>query len=126
MRSAIPPGSISNSYYRAARRSVEAILRTSQPTGRERRRAFPRRASIAASTGRVAHAPATRGPRAGRRTGDGRELRATRSEEHTSERQSLRHLVCRLLLEKIIQDNLHKWLYIFLLRLGHCVYYHPS
>src|ERR1017187_1684894 len=77
MRSAIPSGSISNSYYRAARRSVEAILRTSQPTGRERRRAFPRRASIAASTGRVAHAPATRGPRAGRRTGDGRELRAT-------------------------------------------------
>src|SRR5205814_9517227 len=29
-----------------------------------------------------------------------REPRATRSEEHTSELQSLRHLVCRLLLEK--------------------------
>src|ERR1035441_5971919 len=28
-----------------------------------------------------------------------------RSEEHTSELQSLRHLVCRLLLEKIIQDK---------------------
>src|SRR5258705_9166775 len=28
---------------------------------------------------------------------------ATRSEEHTSELQSLRHLVCRLLLEKKIQ-----------------------
>src|SRR5947199_4913537 len=28
------------------------------------------------------------------------ELRGTRSEEHTSELQSLRHLVCRLLLEK--------------------------
>src|SRR5262245_22219818 len=27
-------------------------------------------------------------------------VRATRSEEHTSELQSLRHLVCRLLLEK--------------------------
>src|SRR5215212_12078816 len=27
-------------------------------------------------------------------------LRSTRSEEHTSELQSLRHLVCRLLLEK--------------------------
>src|SRR5258705_9166515 len=27
-------------------------------------------------------------------------FRATRSEEHTSELQSLRHLVCRLLLEK--------------------------
>src|SRR5437899_5822204 len=35
--------------------------------------------------------------------GDGplrEELRAQRSEEHTSELQSLRHLVCRLLLEK--------------------------
>src|SRR5258705_8931101 len=29
-----------------------------------------------------------------------RRLRAPRSEEHTSELQSLRHLVCRLLLEK--------------------------
>src|SRR5205814_2948716 len=29
-----------------------------------------------------------------------RELRAARSEEHTSELQSLRHLVCRLLHEK--------------------------
>src|SRR5438045_8013906 len=28
------------------------------------------------------------------------EIRRTRSEEHTSELQSLRHLVCRLLLEK--------------------------
>src|SRR5262245_62997749 len=30
----------------------------------------------------------------------GQERRRTRSEEHTSELQSLRHLVCRLLLEK--------------------------
>src|SRR5258705_2241566 len=30
--------------------------------------------------------------------------RATRSEEHTSELQSLRHLVCRLLLEKKKED----------------------
>ena len=37
MRSAIPSGSISNRYYRAVRENVEAILRTSQPTGRERR-----------------------------------------------------------------------------------------
>src|SRR5438045_6919631 len=29
-----------------------------------------------------------------------RDIRETRSEEHTSELQSLRHLVCRLLLEK--------------------------
>src|SRR5262245_64854377 len=31
---------------------------------------------------------------------DGKERRFFRSEEHTSELQSLRHLVCRLLLEK--------------------------
>src|SRR5437899_12173687 len=46
-----------------------------------------------------------RRPRAGcaacRRTSrPGREVRRQRSEEHTSELQSLRHLVCRLLLEK--------------------------
>src|SRR5205814_10235788 len=33
-------------------------------------------------------------------------FRIFRSEEHTSELQSLRHLVCRLLLEK--KNNLHK------------------
>src|SRR5262245_63448771 len=33
-------------------------------------------------------------------TWDGRSQRNGRSEEHTSELQSLRHLVCRLLLEK--------------------------
>src|SRR5258705_7688006 len=32
--------------------------------------------------------------------GPGGQLRFVRSEEHTSELQSLRHLVCRLLLEK--------------------------
>src|SRR5262245_13094428 len=32
----------------------------------------------------------------------------TRSEEHTSELQSLRHLVCRLLLEKKKKKNIHK------------------
>src|SRR5437899_6225505 len=37
-----------------------------------------------------------------RRTGDGV---AARSEEHTSELQSLRHLVCRLLLEKKKEIN---------------------
>src|SRR5436853_2888221 len=35
-------------------------------------------------------------------TGSGR---SRRSEEHTSELQSLRHLVCRLLLEKKNKDN---------------------
>src|SRR5262245_63627037 len=33
-------------------------------------------------------------------------LRAERSEEHTSELQSLRHLVCRLLLEKKKKKNI--------------------
>src|SRR5205814_8538204 len=48
--------------------------------------------------------PAGRGPRrrrAGRPAAGGHRQRAVhRSEEHTSELQSLRHLVCRLLLEK--------------------------
>src|SRR5436853_3458161 len=33
--------------------------------------------------------------------------RRARSEEHTSELQSLRHLVCRLLLEKKKKNNIH-------------------
>src|SRR5437899_8856175 len=45
---------------------------------------------------------ATRGPRTARAAPRPRRgyLVTTRSEEHTSELQSLRHLVCRLLLEK--------------------------
>src|SRR5262245_63261238 len=39
-------------------------------------------------------------PAAARLTRSGRWLALIRSEEHTSELQSLRHLVCRLLLEK--------------------------
>src|SRR5205814_10234775 len=39
-------------------------------------------------------------PRAGRQDFLGRGIEDRRSEEHTSELQSLRHLVCRLLLEK--------------------------
>src|SRR2546425_8665677 len=39
-------------------------------------------------------------PRAGAGPGHGRELLEQRSEEHTSELQSLAYLVCRLLLEK--------------------------
>src|SRR5471030_188493 len=35
--------------------------------------------------------------------------RGGRSEEHTSELQSLRHLVCRLLLEKKNSRNGHSW-----------------
>src|SRR5205814_3657472 len=47
--------------------------------------------------------PADPGPPAsasGPRRGSARTGRSPRSEEHTSELQSLRHLVCRLLLEK--------------------------
>src|SRR5437899_4367117 len=40
------------------------------------------------------------GPVTGFDTGPGNVLLDARSEEHTSELQSLRHLVCRLLLEK--------------------------
>src|SRR5258705_13848598 len=36
-----------------------------------------------------------------------RSLQGNRSEEHTSELQSLRHLVCRLLLEK--KKKRHRW-----------------
>src|SRR5262245_63152086 len=40
-------------------------------------------------------------------------LDKTRSEEHTSELQSLRHLVCRLLLEKkISRDDIFLWHFI--------------
>src|SRR5262245_63044685 len=37
----------------------------------------------------------------------GRRFQVLRSEEHTSELQSLRHLVCRLLLEKKKKTNKH-------------------
>src|SRR5947199_7991866 len=51
------------------------------------------------------HGPAAEFRSAGKRRADARRLalvggRNSRSEEHTSELQSLRHLVCRLLLEK--------------------------
>src|SRR2546425_9027366 len=39
-----------------------------------------------------------------------RKLRGWRSEEHTSELQSLAYLVCRLLLEKKKKDTDHRWL----------------
>src|SRR3989441_9296410 len=45
------------------------------------------------------------GPRAGR---VGRAARGARSEEHTSELQSLAYLVCRLLLEKKKKINEHR------------------
>src|SRR3712207_7065470 len=50
--------------------------------------------------------------RAARAAGDAKEaarLLGARSEEHTSELQSRQYLVCRLLLEKIL-DEFHAWL----------------
>src|SRR5436853_4365218 len=41
-------------------------------------------------------------------SGSGRSCLAPRSEEHTSELQSLRHLVCRLLLEKKKKTSLDR------------------
>src|SRR5687767_15365719 len=42
--------------------------------------------------------------------GSGRHQRRSRSEEHTSELQSLAYLVCRLLLEKKKNDNTSRYL----------------
>src|SRR5258705_5639988 len=48
-----------------------------------------------------------------RRTFDLRSFQRPRSEEHTSELQSLRHLVCRLLLEKKkIKNRCSLWKYV--------------
>src|SRR3989441_7205856 len=49
--------------------------------------------------------PGVPGGRAGPRDGRGRTPGAARSEEHTSELQSLAYLVCRLLLEKKKKNN---------------------
>src|SRR3712207_8501937 len=51
---------------------------------------------------RRARAASTEGPTGGRHVPcrNGRPVRSTRSEEHTSELQSRQYLVCRLLLEK--------------------------
>src|SRR5205814_8862972 len=60
----------------------------------------PRPFAVAARFGRAGQGRPQRGlevPRQGRGAGPGGRHR---SEEHTSELQSLRHLVCRLLLEK--------------------------
>src|SRR5437899_4389222 len=50
------------------------------------------------AAGRFPKPTATQSPK--RRGGVSKSLSSPRSEEHTSELQSLRHLVCRLLLEK--------------------------
>src|ERR1039458_9798174 len=47
-----------------------------------------------------------------------REVLPNRSEEHTSELQSLRHLVCRLLLEKISIGQYNQWVGSQLMALG--------
>src|SRR5437899_8019983 len=63
-----------------------------------------RRPALPAEPPRLAAALAHHRDRRGR--GDGRRHGDERSEEHTSELQSLRHLVCRLLLEKKNTKNL--------------------
>src|SRR5262245_65980179 len=45
----------------------------------------------------------------------GQRVLAERSEEHTSELQSLRHLVCRLLLEKKKKLNMIVYIYIIMI-----------
>src|SRR5436853_5294500 len=74
------------------------------------------RSALAPILGEVSRAPREPSRPAGRPARDqaGRSDRPARSEEHTSELQSLRHLVCRLLLEKkknkkrIEYDNIYK------------------
>src|SRR5947199_9842631 len=62
---------------------------------------FPTRRSSDLSRPRGRRPPGQADPRARRRGGPAAPTSAwVRSEEHTSELQSLRHLVCRLLLEK--------------------------
>src|SRR5205814_5531025 len=64
-------------------------------------------ASIDASDGAQVYAASSRFRGLSRRA----DTAAFRSEEHTSELQSLRHLVCRLLLEK----KKNKWIYLTML-----------
>src|SRR5262245_66336606 len=65
------------------------------------------RARATRSGSGIPGSPSTPGPRAtGSRVSRPRRTSSTaRSEEHTSELQSLRHLVCRLLLEKKKDDD---------------------
>src|SRR5262245_64337987 len=67
---------------------------------------------ICSTSGRWSPAPSARTSRPSHPAGPGRwglEVRAERSEEHTSELQSLRHLVCRLLLEKKKKNKKKKY-----------------
>src|SRR5258705_8925967 len=73
------------------------LFRSPAAAGRSLSRAPHRAADVDATALARAHLPRP-GLDAGRQ--GHRVLRRPRSEEHTSELQSLRHLVCRLLLEK--------------------------
>src|SRR5205814_7425495 len=87
--------------HRGASRSPESFLRAKR-AARDRRAGAARLRGVLHPRGyrAVFRARARAGRRSRRqRTGDNPRLRR-RSEEHTSELQSLRHLVCRLLLEK--------------------------
>src|SRR5262245_64205671 len=68
-------------------------------------------ADRAARAHRRAEALRPAGRPAPRRTDRGRPRSVRRSEEHTSELQSLRHLVCRLLLEKKKKTTIKYTLY---------------
>src|SRR5258705_4705989 len=75
-----------------SRRGSAASSSTGTP-GRSRAPSSPARASSHSGAGSC-----------GGLLGGGLEIALARSEEHTSELQSLRHLVCRLLLEKKKRD----------------------
>src|SRR5262245_64329865 len=80
---------------RPPRSTLFPTRRSSDLLGIARRRGVGRRRQVAlARRRRALGAGDRRGPRRARHLGQ------RRSEEHTSELQSLRHLVCRLLLEK--------------------------
>src|SRR5262245_63381966 len=75
--------------------------RKKQVTAATASTAIPAAASRSADRERPPTSIGSRGTGSGTAAGTPRKTRlAKRSEEHTSELQSLRHLVCRLLLEK--------------------------
>src|SRR5438045_5566182 len=87
------------------------LFRSSQRMIRDGSDSFPRSADIPVRCNVRAEA--------------GAQILSERSEEHTSELQSLRHLVCRLLLEKKNKSNKMKHEYTPLTHLR-CAYYQVS
>src|SRR2546423_10024777 len=79
-----------------------------RPAGRDPQHASARAVGLRSARAGVELRLRGREPRR-RRRGVGAEARGVRSEEHTSELQSLAYLVCRLLLEKKIADDQQPW-----------------